>query len=296
MDVGSIDPVLPPFRTGIEVTEPLTGPLQYNDIPTFLAAGVRGSITPTGAGAAKTWAYQALSTTATTLDYFTDEWSDDVTADGCQAFGGIINRIQWGFGPEMGAWDATSDWQFVNVNRPVAPTGGLSASSNAGTFVYGTDTSFYIDSTAGGIGGTQIVDAVHGFQQTITNTIDVKRFANGSNAVGRFGIVGFGLSAREIMTEITFAKTTEAIAEVANWFNADSVNRFMEIRNISPTVVPGSATPFSFNTKIAGRWYTRTDGEQGGNTTIVLGCKAFYDASGLGYTYLGTVVNGRSAL
>ena len=104
-------------------------------------------------------------------------------------------------------------------------------------------------------------------------------------------------AATDVFAEVGYdAATTEAIAEVANWFNADSVNRFMEIRNISPTVVPGSATPFSFNTKIAGRWYTRTDGEQGGNTTIVLGCKAFYDASGLGYTYLGTVVNGRSAL
>lgn len=295
VDVGSIDPVLAPYRSGSEITESLTGPLQYNDIPTFFAAGLIGSVTPTGGGAAKTWTHTAQSTTSTAFDYFTDEWGDDVTADGAQAFGGIVERIQLGFGADMGAWTATSDWRFVNVNRPVAPTGGLSVSSNSGVFVYGTDTSFWVNDTAGAIGTTQIIDAVHGFQQTITNTIDVKRFANGSNAVGRFGISGFGLSARAINTEITFAKTTESIAEVAKWFNASAQDRFIEVRNISPDIITGS-TPFSFNIKTAGRWYTRTDGEENGNTTIVLGCNSFYDATGLTYAYRGTTVNTRSAL
>jgi hypothetical protein len=294
VDVGSIDPVLPPFRTGIEVTASLTGPLIYDDIPTMLSAGMLGGVSPTGS-VAKTWTYTAASTTTTAFDYFTDEWTDDVTTDAAQAYGGIINRIQWGFGPEMGPWDTTTDWQYVNVNRPTTPTPALSVGSNV-VFVYGTDTSFWINDTAGAIGTTQIVDGVHAMQQTITNTIDVKRFANGSNAVGRFGIAGFGLTQREIMTEITFAKTTDSIAETAKWLNADAQNRFIEIRNISPTVVPLTATPYSFNVKLAGRWYTRQDAEQGGNSTIVLGCKAFYDASGLTYAYRGVTVNSRSAL
>lgn len=295
VDVGSIDLVLPPFRKGTEVTESLTGPLQYNDIPTMLGAGMIGGVSPTGGGAAKTWTFTAQSTSSTDFDDFTDEWCDDVQTDGSQAFGGNIERIQWGFGPDMGEWQATTDWRFANVNRVVAQTGGLSASSNSGVFVFGTDTSFWIDSTSGGIGTTQIVDAVHGMQQTITNTFDQKRFANGSNAVGRFGISGFALTSRTINTEITFAKTTESIAEVANWFNASAQDRFLEIRNISPSIITGS-TPFSFNIKTAGRWYTRTDGEEGGNSTIILGCNSFYDATGLTYAYRGTVVNTRSAM
>lgn len=295
VDVGSIDPVLAPYRTGSEITESLTGPLQYNDIPTMLGAGLIGGVAATGGGAAKTWTHTALSTSSTTFDYFTDEWCDDVQTDGSQAFGGIVERIQWGFGEDMGAWEATSDWRFINVNRVVPQTVGLSASSNSGVFVYGTDTSFWINDTAGAIGTTQILDGVHSFQQTITNTIDVKRFANGSNAVGRFGVNDFGLSARAINTEITFAKTTQSIAEVAKWFNTSSVDRFIEIRNISPDIITGS-TPFSFNIKTAGRWYTRTDGEIGGNTTIVLGCNSFYDATGLTYSYRGVTVNTRSAM
>lgn len=295
VDVGSIDPVLAPFRKGSEITESLTGPLQYNDIPTMLGAGLIGGVAAAGVTAAKTWTFTSVSATATTLDSFTDEWSDDVTADGSQAFGGSVERIQWGFGADMGEWQVTNDWRFVNVNRPVAPTVGLSASSNSGVYVFGTDTSFWINDTAGAIGTTQIVDAVHGFQQTITNTFDQKRYANGSNAVGRFGITGFGLSSRAINTEITFAKTTESIAEVAKWFNASAQDRFLEIRNISPTIITGS-TPYSFNIRTAGRWYTRTDGEEGGNTTIVLGCNSFYDATGLTYAYRGEVVNTRSTM
>ena len=89
VDVGSIDPVLAPYRSGSEITESLTGPLQYNDIPTFFAAGLIGGVSPTGGGSAKTWTHTAQSTSSTTFDYFTDEWGDDVTADGAQAFGHI---------------------------------------------------------------------------------------------------------------------------------------------------------------------------------------------------------------
>jgi len=295
VDVGSIDPALTPFKMGIDVTSSMTGQLDYDSIPTFLAAGMIGGVTPTGGGLAKTWTFTAQSTTTTTLDYFTDEWADDVTADGARSFGGIINRIQWGFGPEMGAWDATSDWQFANVVRPFTPTAGLAVGSNY-VQVYGTDTAFYIDDTSGGIGVTQIVDAVHGMQQTITNTMDVKRFANGSNPVGRFGVNGFGLSARVITTEITFAKTTDSIAETAKWLNDAPQTRYLEIRNISPTVVPGTATPYSFNIKLAGEWRTRVDAEQGGNSVITLSHTARYDSTGLTYAYRGVTVNTRSAL
>ena len=295
VDVGSIDPSLPPYRMGIDVTSSMTGQLDYDSIPTFLAAGMIGGVTPTGAGQAKTWTFTAQSTTTTTLDNFTDEWSDDFTGDGAQAFGGIINSIQWGFGVEMGAWDATSNWMFANINRPVTPTAGLSACSNY-VNVFGTDTSLWINDTAGTIGTTQISDALSAFSQTITNTIDVKRFANGSNPVGRFGVNGFGLSGRVITSELTFHKTTESVAEVAKWLNASPQERFIEIRNISPTLVPTTATPYSFNIKLAGEWRSRTDGEEGGNAVFTLSHTARYNASGLTYAYRGTVVNSRSAL
>src|SRR3989337_4373364 len=51
VDVGSIDPTLPPFRTAIDVTTSLTGPLIYAEIPTILAAAVRGGASPTRAPA-----------------------------------------------------------------------------------------------------------------------------------------------------------------------------------------------------------------------------------------------------
>src|SRR5688572_32879266 len=51
VDTGSIDPALPPYRVGSDITMPLAASLTYHHIPLLMAAGVRGGVSPTGGGA-----------------------------------------------------------------------------------------------------------------------------------------------------------------------------------------------------------------------------------------------------
>jgi hypothetical protein len=289
VDVGSIDPVMAPYKMASDTTSSQSGPLCYDDISRILSASVIGGTSPTG-GPAYTHTFTAASLTATNLDHYTDEWGDDDTTDWVQAYGGIISRLQWGFGEALGPWDVTMDWLYAGRNT-VTPTAGLAVSSNP-IWVYGRDTGIYINSTGGTIGTTRIADAIHSLQQTITLTVDNKRFANGSN--DGFATVAWGIARREIVTDITFAKSSTVVAETAKWLADDPVDRYLEVRSTSPTMVTGS-TPYSNSIKLAGNWFTRTDGEQGNNSTVTLSLHSRYDA-GLAYVFKDVCINSRSAV
>src|SRR5688572_28582109 len=65
VDVGSIDVVLPPYWTTLDITVPITAPLAFDELPIILSGGLKGGVTPTGGGPAKTWTYHTVSLTAT---------------------------------------------------------------------------------------------------------------------------------------------------------------------------------------------------------------------------------------
>lgn len=296
VDTGSIDPVLPPYRVGADITLPLTGMLDYHHIPMLMAAGVEGGVTPTGA-TAKTWTHTTSSLSATTLDYFTDEFADDVNnnnsgppEDGMQLYGGVAESLEFGFDESLGPWTVSSTFRFSGVNAHKTPTAGLQVGSNL-PLVFGADTALYIDDAAGSIGGTLIADSLHSATVNISNTLDLKRFAQGSNT--RFQIDGYGLSAREITATFRFAKTSQIVAalnsETVDWLNADPVNRYVRLVTTS-TVEADTGVPYSWTQSFSGTWRTRTDTEIGGNSVVELSLTGRYD-SGLGYAYRSTVVN-----
>lgn len=296
VDVGSIDPVLSPYRTITDITAPLTGPLSYNEISTIFAAGVRGGVSASGGGAAKTWTHQALSTTATTLDEFSVQWADDVTADGYRGWDGVLESIELSYDESLGPWQASLGWRFGSVNPRVTPVSGLTLGSNLPT-VFGADVALYIDSTAGGIGSTQISNALRGATITIENTIDQKRYSNGSNT--RFQINGYGLSARSIRASFTFDKADVIVAggtsEVAKWLSADPVARYLKLTATSTQNIPTTSTAYSWDLRLAGEWRTRSDGEVGGNSTVTLELVGRYNTD-LGYALYSSVVNDRATL
>lgn len=294
VDTGSIDPVLPAYRTQTDITASLSGPLTYDDIPLIMAAGVRGGQAAVTSSSTYQWTHTALSTTATTLDEFTTEWSDDVSTDGFKAKDGILESIELAFDESLGPWTFTGGWRYGAVDGGVTPTAGLMVGSNL-PLVFGADTKLYIDSTSGGIGGTQISNALHKASVTITNTIDQKRFANGSNT--RFAIAGYGLAEREITASFTFAKTSDTVglgSETAKWLSADPTNRYLKVSVTSPSIISG-AIPYSWDLYLSGIWTSRTDEEVGGNSVVTLELAGRYDA-GLGYAFRSYCVNNRSTL
>lgn len=295
VDVGSIDPVLAPVRGALDITAPLSGPLGYNQLPIIAAAAWRGGVSATGGGAAKTWTHQALSLTATTLDEFTGQWTDDVTTEGFRFWDGVIETVELSFDETLGPWQASVSWRFGSVNPRVTPITGLLLSSNT-PWVYGADTALYIDSTAAGIGSTQISDALRGATITIENTIDVKRYANGSNT--RFAVAGYGLTRRSVRAAFTFDKAAGIIGssgEIARWLAADPVQRYLRIAATSQAVIPTTSTPYSWDFRLSGDWRTNTPGEVGGNATVQLELVNRYDAT-LGYPIYQAVVCDRATL
>ncbi len=298
VDTGSIDPILPPYRVGSDITESLTGTLDFHHLPILMSAGLVGGVSAVAlGGGGYTWTHTAVSSSATTLDNFTDEFADDVTnldsgppEDGMQLYGGIVERLEFSFDEEQGPWSVSADWRFSGVNAHVTPTSGLSISSNL-PLVFGADTALYIDDTSGGIGGTLIADSLHSATISIENTIDIKRFAQGSNT--RFQIDGYGLSARVITATFRFAKTSQIVAaldsETVDWLSDTAVNRYVRLLTQS-TVEAESGTPYSWQQDFSGTWRTRTDAEFGGNSVVELALTGRQDA-GLGYPYRSTVTN-----
>jgi hypothetical protein len=295
VDVGSIDPVLDPFRTHMDIEATLEGPLDYDSIPIIMSAGVRGGVAASGSGP-YTWVHTGLATTATTLDEFTAQWGDDFGQDDSRFRDGIIESIELSFDESLGPWQVSTQWYFGHLSPHTTRVAGLQVASNL-PLVFGADTALFIDNTAAGIGVTQISDALHSARVTITNTIDKKRFANGSNS--RFALTGYGLAMREIEAEFTFAKTTAiagfaSTSELRKWLTTDPTTRFLSIVTTS-TKIAGGSTPYSWTLNLAGTWRTKSDGELDNNSTITLVLKGKYDAT-LGYAVRSTVVNANAAL
>lgn len=295
VDVGSIDPVLSPYRLHQDNTVTLEGPLDFDSIPLPMAAGVRGGVTPTGS-TAKTWTHTALATTATTLDEFTASWGDDFGADDARYVDGIVEQLTFTMPEDLGPWRISSQWYFGTI-VPHTTKPAVTLGSNL-PLVMGADTQLFINNTAGAIGTTTVVDAFHSAEVTITNEIDKKRFANGSNT--RFAVNGYGLASREITAEFTFAKTTAiagfaSTSELRQWLSADPVSRYIELVTTSTKNIPGTSTAYSWSQRFHGTWREKTDGEMGGNSTVTLAFRGQYDST-LGYAYRSTVVNANASL
>lgn len=296
VDTGTLDPVLKPFRTQIDITSPMAGPLAFNDAPYLWSAALLGGVTPTGGGAAKTWDFTAASETADPFEYFTDEWGDDFNAsDGFQMVDGVIETLHLSMPEDLGPWQVDATWRFAKLGTFPTARAALSVDASP-TWVYGADTSVYLNSTSGTIGTTKLTDTVHAAEVTINNNLDLKSFANGSNS--RFQLAGYGrggATGREIIARVTFAKTATEAAEIANLLAADAVDRFIEI-NTTAAVFAQAGIPYAHRMRFPARWFTMDQGEIGGNTTVILEGHGFYDASGLTYPFNANVVTTLTAL
>jgi len=291
VDDGSLDPIMAPFNGPKDVTGTWDGKLAFNDLPYTLAAAGKGGETSSGA-TAKTWVFDYASLTADSFEYLTDEWGDDTNAsDGIQAYGGVIDSYTVGFPETLEAFDLSAQLIYANANMATARTGALTLDTSP-TWVYGADTELFVDTTAGGLGGTKWTDAVHALTWNWQNNLDRKRFANGSGT--RFSLAGYGRAERTIDLVVTLAHTTQTMAEAATLDDDPVPARYIRMKATSPTIITG-AIPYSWQRDAAMRLISRTDGEIGGNTTIILTYRAFYDST-LTYAVQDTVVNTLTAL
>lgn len=292
VDEGSYDPIQRPYPTALDVEWNPTGPLDFDNLPYRLSAGLLGGVTPTGA-VAKTWAYQLASLTSDPFAYFTLDHGDDTTATyGQELFGGVADTLEETMPEDLGPWTFSDSWVFAGANLATDRTAGLTLEDEP-AYVFGADTDITIDTVPGAIGVTPISDALHGATIRIQNNLDRKRYANGSN--GRFQLRAFGRTERVIEFVLTFAKSAAVIAE-ANTIDDSAVpSRFIQVRTVATENVPGSSTPYSYIRRAPTRLFSVDEGEIGGNTTLILTYRAFLDPT-LAYAYRAVVVNGLSSL
>ena len=296
VDVGSLDPIIAPYATALEAgMSGATGPQTYNDLSIRASAGIMGGVTPTGSAVAGyTWTYQPASLTADTFDYYTIESGDDTAASGgagINGFGGVIDSFGMTMPEDLGPWTVSDDWTFAGAvwgNK----TGAISVDANP-MFMFGADTSFYLNSVPGAIGATQLTDAVRGASLTINNNLDEKRYANGSNT--RFQLGAYGRGAREITLTLTVEKTTATIAEAITIDDTPVPNRYIKISANSTENAGSGGTKAKAEFFLPVRLMSIADGEIGGNSNWTFTYRGFYDAT-LGYALKLVVVNSLSAL
>ena len=300
VDEGSLDPIQSPYYGALDITETLSGSTAYNDLSWYLALALKGT-TPTGA-TAKTWTFQPASLTADPVVLFTEEFGDDVTTDWFQLFGGTAESLT--FSGEMTTPVETSiDLRFAGFKQtgstsyPVTgtvPTPALTVDSTPQR-VFLDDAEIFLNDTAGAIGTTKISDALASFELSINNSLDQKRYANGSNT--RFQIAGYGRGEREITLTAQWHKQSTIVgtgSESDDWMSATPVKRFVELRFTSPEIITGS-TPYSWSTRGALYYTTREETEINGNTTVTLTGRFVYD-SDLTYAIRSVVVNDLASL
>ena len=283
VDMGSLDPILASFNGPQEVTASAEGKAAYNDMPYFWSGLLKGQVTPTGGGTAKTWTWQAASLSADSYPYFTAEWGNDTRT--ITAGGGIIDSGEIGFDEDLSAFDLSADFVFARANLAGGFTGGLTIDDTP-NWIYGADTEVYIDTAAGSIGTTKLTDDVHSATFAVNGNNDRKRFANGSNT--RFQLAGYGRGAREGTVTIVRAETASAIAEMQTLDDEPVPVRFIELKTTSPEIITGS-TPFSQSIRVAAELLTAVPGEIGGNATIEFTYRVKYNST-LGYAYRVVVV------
>lgn len=301
VDVGSIDVVAAPYRTASDITAPLTDPaLRYNSLPLLMGGFFGGgeSGTPVGATGAS-WSHTPASTTPLDdFDLFTYQFGDDVLDDWFELGDGMLETLEIS-GPEgLGPLTTSMGWRFGSASS----TGSTDSPASVMPYltvldvdaneamVYLKDCSLYIASDPYDLATAKISDALHAFTIRFGGDVDQKRFANGTQS---FDVQGYARATRTIEVECTFAKTDDTVglgSEADAWFSDDAVDRYVRFSFISPTIADG-VTPYSWDIRMPMRYYTRAEGESGGNSTVILTGHAFYDAVTFGGVFTSTAVN-----
>lgn len=299
VDTGSIDNTTAPYLVAPDLTGPLTDPsLRYNSLPLMLSGIFGGAVTPTGGGSSKVWAYAPASATVDAFDTFTYEFGDDVTTDWFQDSDGILESLEI-TGPEgLAALTASMGWRFGamyssgstdRADSPTVPT-SLSVDPNE-AIIYLKDGGIFIADDPYDLDASQITDALHTFTLRINQAVDQKRFANSTQT---FDISAYGRGLRTIELETTYAKTSDTVgigSESDDWMRFQAQDRYIQMRFTSTSVAETPSTFYSWVFAMPARYYTRTEGDIGGNTVVVLTAHAFYDPTDFAGVFTSTVVN-----
>lgn len=300
VDAGSRDPIAAPFRGAPDLTFPITvQSLGYNTLTAILCGFFGGQEVPTGGGTAKTWTHEPASTTIDEPDVFTYEFGDDVTTDWYQFGDALITEFEITGPPGLGVLSATASWRMGSVkstgstDAPVdgtVPTPGLELDPDE-VLIYLKDGGIYIADTVAGLSSGQVTDALHAFAFGGSVEYDEKRYANADQS---FDIDAYGPGARSLHLQATWAKTADTVgvgSESDHWMSDTAVTRFVRLVFVSTVLAQAPSTFYGWTLTCPLRYYTREEGEEGQNTTVVLDGHLFFEPDDLAGVLTSVLVN-----
>ena len=305
-DFGSVYPVAAPFRGVGEYGANLSlNPLNYNDLTQLLSGFFGGDVTPTGTGDIHR-IYEPAADGSVVFDVYSYEFGDDADGsdsdrpnDWFQNSDGFITSFTID-SPETGAGVLTSQqqWSFGSFfyagstdNAPDSTIPSIPDVPDTDPVqIYLKDASVFIDSDASDIGSTQVSDSLHKFTLRGTQEIDKKYYVNGTQA---FAPQAYGRGRVGIEIDLIYAKTPDTVgvgSESDAWSSNQSVPRFLTV-SFESLVEADTAVPYSWLFSMPLRYYTRTEGNIGGNSTVQLTGHAFFEPTVLAYPFYSELVN-----
>lgn len=300
IDAGSLDVTAAPYRTAPDLTAALTDPsLRYNSIPLLMSAFFGGGVTAVPTGTGFTWSHAPASTAPLDeLDLFTYQFGDDVLDDWFENGDGILESLEIS-GPEgLGPITTSMTWRFGSFSS----TGSTDSPASVMPYltvldvdvnevmVYLKDCSIFIASDPYDLDTAQILHALHAMTIRFGGDVDQKRYADGTQS---FDVQDYARATRSIEVECTFAKTDDIVglsSESDAWMSDDAVDRYIRFSFVSPTEA-SVGVPYSWDIRMPMRYYTRAEGESGGNSTVVLTGHAFYDPTQFDGVFTSEAVN-----
>ena len=179
-------------------------PLSASEIIELLLMGIKGGVTPTGAGATKLWTF-VPGTTA--LAPATIEWDDGARA--WEAGGCYINKLKFSGNVKE---ETTVEAEVFGMNLAAAALTG-SLAERLPDFIEGWETRLFVDAFGATPGTTQVTGTLINWEVEINNQLARKYFAANTLDVGALTIGELAITAK-----LTFeAAAAAAATEFANW-------------------------------------------------------------------------------
>lgn len=236
-------------------------PLSASELIELLLMGVKGGVTPTGAGTPKLWTF----TPGTSLDAATLEWQDG--ARGWEAGGCLVNKLKISGSVKE---ETTVEAEIFGMNLGLAALTG-SLAERAPDFIEGWETKLFIDALGGTPGTTQVTGTLLNWEVEIDNQLGRKYFAANTLNVGAITSGELGIKAK-----LTFeASATAAATEFSNWDGA--TERLVRLDFGNNEVIEDTDMKF-VTVDVPGAWDAfDLGGSDEGTRTYELGLQYLYD-------------------
>ena len=190
-----------------------TAPLSFEELLLPLLSGMKGAVTPTGAGADKTWTFTPGVAADPVPDTFTVEWVESDFTNDQEWEAGYAFTTGWGV--KVGVTGLAELSVSMAARKAVSSTKTASVALPALNYAPALTWKVYVDDAWAGLGTTPVTGQVYGADWKFDTGIKPQTYLDGRAAVD-FSQYEFGSRSAELSLEAVVSPTAGiVIAEQA---------------------------------------------------------------------------------